>query len=49
MGVAGISDLELLADLVALGVRFVSAGTDAGFFVEAARARTDRLRSIAVK
>jgi 2-keto-3-deoxy-L-rhamnonate aldolase RhmA len=49
MGVAGISDLELLADLVALGVRFVSAGTDAGFFVEAARARTDRLRSIPVK
>lgn len=48
MGVAGIRDLELLGNLVALGVRFVSAGTDAGFFVEAARAHAGRLRTISV-
>jgi 2-keto-3-deoxy-L-rhamnonate aldolase RhmA len=49
MGVAGVRDLELLGDLVALGVRFVSAGTDAGFFAEAARAQAGRLRTIPVK
>jgi 2-keto-3-deoxy-L-rhamnonate aldolase RhmA len=49
LGVAGIRDLELLAELVALGVRFVSAGTDAGFFVEAAQAQVSRLRSIRVR
>ena len=49
LGVAGIKDLGLLGDLVAMGVRFVSAGTDAGFFMEAARAQTGRLRGIPVK
>ncbi len=48
MGVAGIRDLEILGKLVALGVRFISAGTDAGFFTEAARAHTGRLRTISV-
>src|SRR4029079_6567106 len=37
-GIAGIRDLDLLAELVELGVRFVSAGTDAGFLSEAAGA-----------
>ena len=49
MGVAGIKDLELLAELVALGVRFISAGNDAGFFMEAAQAQAARLRAIPVK
>ena len=38
-GIAGIRDLELLTEFVELGLRFVSAGTDAGFMTEAA-ART---------
>ncbi len=49
MGIAGIKDLDLLADLVGLGVRFVSAGTDAGFFMEAAQAQAGRLRGIVVR
>jgi 2-keto-3-deoxy-L-rhamnonate aldolase RhmA len=49
MGIAGIQDLDLIADLVAQGVRFISAGTDAGFFMEAARARAGKLRSILVR
>ena len=48
MGVAGIRDLELLGELVAQGVRFISAGTDSGFFVEAASAHAARLRGIPV-
>jgi 4-hydroxy-2-oxoheptanedioate aldolase len=47
-GIAGISDLELLTELVALGLRFVSAGTDAGFLTEAAGAHAARLRAIPV-
>ncbi len=47
-GIAGIRDLELLAELVELGLRFVSAGTDAGFMVEAAGAHAARLRAISV-
>jgi len=48
-GIAGIRDLELLAEFVALGLRFVSAGTDAGFLSEAAGAHATRLRSISVE
>ena len=48
LGVAGIKNLDLLGDLVAMGVRFVSAGSDAGFFMEAARARVGNLRGIPV-
>jgi 2-keto-3-deoxy-L-rhamnonate aldolase RhmA len=47
-GVAGIRDLELLAELVAQGVRFISAGTETGFFMEAASAHAARLRGIRV-
>jgi 2-keto-3-deoxy-L-rhamnonate aldolase RhmA len=47
-GIAGIRDLELLTELVALGLRFVSAGTDAGFMTEAASAQAARLRAITV-
>jgi 4-hydroxy-2-oxoheptanedioate aldolase len=48
-GIAGIRDLELLTELVALGLRFVSAGTDAGFMTEAASAHAARLRGISVE
>jgi len=46
LGVAGIRDPELLAQLVAQGVRFISAGNDAGFFMEAAGAQVKSLRAI---
>ncbi len=48
-GIAGIRDLELLTELVELGLRFVSAGTDAGFMAEAAGAHAANLRAIPVK
>ena len=48
-GIAGIRDLELLTELVELGLRFVSAGTDVGFMTEAAGAHAARLRTIAVR
>jgi 4-hydroxy-2-oxoheptanedioate aldolase len=47
-GIAGIRDLELLGELVDLGLRFVSAGTDAGFMSEAASAHATRLRALPV-
>jgi 2-keto-3-deoxy-L-rhamnonate aldolase RhmA len=47
-GIAGIRDQELLTELVGLGLRFVSAGTDVGFMAEAAGAHVSRLRSIPV-
>jgi 2-keto-3-deoxy-L-rhamnonate aldolase RhmA len=47
-GIAGIRDQELLTELVGLGLRFVSAGTDAGFMAEAAGAQVRRLREIPV-
>jgi 2-keto-3-deoxy-L-rhamnonate aldolase RhmA len=46
-GIAGIRDPELLESFVGLGLRFVSAGTDAGFLMEAATAHAARLRAIA--
>ena len=46
LGIAGIRDDELLSELLPLGLRFVSAGTDAGFFFEAASAQADRLRKL---
>jgi 2-keto-3-deoxy-L-rhamnonate aldolase RhmA len=48
LGIAGIRDPELLGELVAQGVRFISAGNDAGFFMEAAQAQVNRLRAIPV-
>jgi 2-keto-3-deoxy-L-rhamnonate aldolase RhmA len=47
-GIAGIRDQELLTELVGLGLRFVSAGTDVGFLAEAAGAQVQRLRTIPV-
>jgi 2-keto-3-deoxy-L-rhamnonate aldolase RhmA len=47
-GIAGIRDLELLAEFVRLGLRFVSAGTDIGFMTEAASAHAARLRAISL-
>ena len=46
LGIAGIAERDLLAEFVALGVRFVSAGTDTGFFTQAARARVAELRTL---
>jgi 2-keto-3-deoxy-L-rhamnonate aldolase RhmA len=46
LGIAGIRDDELLSELLPLGLRFISAGTDAGFFFEAASAQATRLRSL---
>jgi 2-keto-3-deoxy-L-rhamnonate aldolase RhmA len=48
LGIAGVRDAELLAAFVAQGVRFISAGNDAGFFMEAAQAQVGKLRSIPV-
>jgi 4-hydroxy-2-oxoheptanedioate aldolase len=48
LGVAGISDVGLLAEYVRLGVRFVSAGTDAGLFQAAAQARVTELRGVPI-
>jgi 4-hydroxy-2-oxoheptanedioate aldolase len=48
-GIAGIRDLELLTEFVDLGLRFVSAGTDAGFMNEAASAHASKLRAIPVE
>jgi 2-keto-3-deoxy-L-rhamnonate aldolase RhmA len=48
-GIAGIRDQELLTELVGLGLRFVSAGTDVGFMAEAAGAQVRRLREIPVE
>jgi 4-hydroxy-2-oxoheptanedioate aldolase len=48
-GIAGIRDQELLTELVGLGLRFVSAGTDVGFMSEAAGAQVSRLRSIPIE
>lgn len=49
MGIAGIkNDMDLLSEFVAAGVRFISPGTDAGYFMEAARANAASLRTIAI-
>jgi 2-keto-3-deoxy-L-rhamnonate aldolase RhmA len=48
-GIAGIRDQDLLTELVGLGLRFVSAGTDIGFMAEAAGAQVRRLREIPVE
>jgi 2-keto-3-deoxy-L-rhamnonate aldolase RhmA len=45
-GIAGIRDLELLTELIGLGLRFISAGTDVGFMTEAAGAHAARLRAL---
>jgi len=47
-GIAGIAEAALLAELIQMGVRFVSAGTDAGFLMEAARTRVSALRNIPI-
>jgi 4-hydroxy-2-oxoheptanedioate aldolase len=47
-GIAGISEVALITDLVQSGLRFVSAGTDAGFLMEAARQRVSILRDVPI-
>jgi 4-hydroxy-2-oxoheptanedioate aldolase len=47
-GIAGIADMALLTDFVSLGIRFISAGTETGLFMDAARARQKALRTISV-
>jgi 2-keto-3-deoxy-L-rhamnonate aldolase RhmA len=46
LGIAGVSDPEIIARYLGMGARFVSAGTDAGFFLEAAKARTEQMRNL---
>jgi 4-hydroxy-2-oxoheptanedioate aldolase len=46
LGIAGIGDRDLLAQYVALGARFISVGTDAGFLLAGMRARAADLRTI---
>ena len=45
-GIAGIRPVELLRRYVGLGLRFISAGTDAGLLTEAASARASALRAL---
>jgi 2-keto-3-deoxy-L-rhamnonate aldolase RhmA len=47
-GIAGIGDTGLLTDFVSVGIRFISAGTETGFFMDAARAKQHNLRAIAI-
>jgi 2-keto-3-deoxy-L-rhamnonate aldolase RhmA len=49
LGIAGIREADLLAEYVALGLRFINAGNDVGFLMEAARARSAELRGIDVR
>jgi len=49
MGIAGIDDQALLARYVALGARFISAGTDASFLLAGMRSRVRDLRQSACK
>lgn len=46
LGVAGIRSLDLLKRFAALGLRFISAGTDVGMMTEAATARARDLREL---
>lgn len=47
LGIAGVAkNAELLAEFVSHGGRFISAGTDAGIFLDAARTQAARLRSL---
>jgi len=47
MGIAGIGDRDILARYVALGARFISAGTDSGFLLGGMRGRLRDLRGLA--
>jgi len=49
LGLAGVSDLGLLAEFVAAGVRFISGGTDAGLFMGAAVQRAAALHALATR
>jgi 2-keto-3-deoxy-L-rhamnonate aldolase RhmA len=47
-GIAGIPDPELLTEYIALGLRFINAGNDAAYFMQAARAHVASLRKLPV-
>jgi len=47
MGIAGIAEQVLLRQFVDLGLQFISAGSDAGLFRQAATARSTELRALA--
>ena len=49
LGLAGVADLGQLAEFVAAGVRFISAGTDAGLFMGAAIQRAAALQMLAIQ
>jgi 2-keto-3-deoxy-L-rhamnonate aldolase RhmA len=46
LGIAGIADMELLKDYVGMGLRFINAGNDAGFMLQAGSARAQQLRGL---
>jgi 2-keto-3-deoxy-L-rhamnonate aldolase RhmA len=46
LGIAGIGDARIIDRYVALGARFVSAGTDASFLMAGAKARVAALRGL---
>jgi 4-hydroxy-2-oxoheptanedioate aldolase len=48
-GIAGIRSTELLTRYIALGLKFISAGTDIGLLTEAATARARELRALQPK
>jgi 2-keto-3-deoxy-L-rhamnonate aldolase RhmA len=48
-GIAGIADAEILRRLIPRGLRFVSAGTDAGLLRQAGTARVDELRRLLIR
>lgn len=45
-GVAGVSDLDVINDYVALGATFVSAGRDLDFLLTGARERAQQIRTL---
>ena len=46
LGVAGISDLDLLKGYIGMGLGFINAGNDAGFILQAGSARAGQLRAL---
>lgn len=47
-GAAGIGEADLLAKYIGMGIRFIQAGSDAGFLMAAAGSRARFLRNVAV-
>jgi 2-keto-3-deoxy-L-rhamnonate aldolase RhmA len=48
-GMAGVTDPELMAKNIALGMRFILSGSDLGFILAGGRERTRYLRHVDLK